>query len=95
MGKKEFKSGLDILLQGTNSENHETKPEVKQEISFDKEIRATFILTEDHVFKLKAIAYWQRKQIKQVLQESLNLYFKQIPKNEMNIAIESYSKIKN
>ncbi|MGD0915670.1 MAG: hypothetical protein ABSB22_04335 [Thermodesulfobacteriota bacterium] len=39
-------------------------------------IRATFILREDYLEKLKASAYWQRKQIKEVIDEALRLYLK-------------------
>jgi predicted porin len=38
--------------------------------------RATFILQEDLIDKLKAIAYWERMTIKDVLQDALAEYFK-------------------
>jgi len=37
-------------------------------------IRATFILRKDYLEKLKAIAYWERKRIKEVIDEALRLY---------------------
>jgi hypothetical protein len=39
-------------------------------------IRATFILRKDYLEKLKAIAYWERKKIKEVIDEALRLYLK-------------------
>ena len=39
-------------------------------------IRATFILRKDYLEKLKAIAYWERKRIKEVIDEALRLYLK-------------------
>ena len=33
--------------------------------------RATFIVREDHLEKIKAQAYWERKEIKQVVEEIL------------------------
>jgi hypothetical protein len=39
-------------------------------------IRGTFIIREDYLIKLKAKAYWDRKQIKTVLDEALASYFK-------------------
>lgn len=38
--------------------------------------RATFILRERHLEKLKALAYWERKTIKEVMDEALGDYLK-------------------
>jgi hypothetical protein len=38
--------------------------------------RATFILRKDHLEKIKAFAYWKRKNIKEVMDEALGLYLK-------------------
>ncbi len=35
-------------------------------------LRATFIIREDFLDKIKAIAYWERKQIKSVINEALS-----------------------
>jgi predicted ArsR family transcriptional regulator len=35
------------------------------------ETRATFIISKDHLTKLKQIAYWNRKQLKQIVAEAL------------------------
>jgi len=40
--------------------------------------RATFILREDYLDRLKALAYWERKKIKEVIDEALRLYLKGI-----------------
>lgn len=45
-----------------------------QEGTKEGETRATFILKEDSLDKLKAIAYWDRKKIKQVTEEAIALY---------------------
>jgi hypothetical protein len=39
-------------------------------------IRATFILRKDYLEKLKALAYWERKKIKQVVDEAFRLYLR-------------------
>jgi hypothetical protein len=39
-------------------------------------IRATFILRKDYLEKLKALAYWERKRIKEVIDEALSLYLR-------------------
>ena len=38
--------------------------------------RATFILKSDYLEKIKALAYWDRKQVKEVIDEALGLYLK-------------------
>ena len=38
--------------------------------------RASFIVREDNLKKIKALAYWERKNIKQILDEALAAYFK-------------------
>ena len=38
--------------------------------------RATFILKKNHLEKLKALAYWERKTIKEVLDEALGAYLR-------------------
>lgn len=37
--------------------------------------RATFILREDHLEKIKAYAYWERIQIKDVLEDMCEQFF--------------------
>ena len=37
-------------------------------------IRATFIVQEDQLAQIKALAYWERKQIKEVITEALSAY---------------------
>jgi hypothetical protein len=38
--------------------------------------RATFILRKHHLEKVKALAYWERKTIKEVVDEALGDYLK-------------------
>ena len=38
--------------------------------------RATFILRKDYLENLKATAYWERKTIKEVINEALGSYLK-------------------
>ena len=38
--------------------------------------RATFILRKHHLEELKALAYWERKTIKDVMDEALGAYLK-------------------
>jgi len=38
--------------------------------------RATFILRNDYLEKIKALAYWERKQVKEVIDEAMGAYLK-------------------
>ena len=38
--------------------------------------RATFILRKDHSEKVKALAYWDRKKVKEVMDEALGAYLR-------------------
>jgi len=78
MARKEFKSGLDVLLQSSKSEHPiSTTTEINDVLKKDlKEVRATFIVNEEQLTMLKAFAYWDRKQIKEILFEAIDFYFK-------------------
>jgi hypothetical protein len=39
-------------------------------------IRATFIVQEVHLPKLKALAYWDRRDVKEIVDEALQSYLK-------------------
>jgi hypothetical protein len=39
--------------------------------------RATFILRKDYLEKLKELAYWKRKTIKEVMDEALGAYLRE------------------
>ena len=79
MSKKTFTGGLNSLL-GENSDSikrgrpvTQTKEITKtsQEGTKENETRATFIVNEDLLEKLKAIAYWDRVLIKEVINTAL------------------------
>jgi AmiR/NasT family two-component response regulator len=39
--------------------------------------RATFIVRKEHLEKIKALAYWERKKVKEVVEEALEYYLKE------------------
>lgn len=59
----------EVLLTST------TIPKTKLGLK-DGWIRATFIVREDYLDKIKALAYWERKDIKQVVDEAMTEYLK-------------------
>ena len=81
MAKKSFSGGLNSLLGETNqaeqtAEQAEPKA-AKKEITKtsqigtkEKETRATFIVNEDLLEKMKALAYWERVLIKDIINQA-------------------------
>jgi len=78
MSKKNFTGGLNSLL-GDNDKPKRGRPKTStreitkssQEGTKEKETRATFIINEELLDKLKAIAYWDRVLIKDVVNTAL------------------------
>lgn len=82
MSKKSFSGGFESLLGNANE--GENKPKVgrpktqtkevtktSQDGTKENETRATFIVNEELLEKLKAIAYWDRVLIKDVVNSAL------------------------
>lgn len=79
MSKKSFTGGLNSLLGDQTDKPKRGRPKTStreitkssQEGTKEKETRATFIVNEELLDKLKAIAYWDRKLIKEVVDTAL------------------------
>lgn len=87
MAKKNFKAGFESLLG--DSEDHPPKS-IKSVVELRKqqpEIRATFIISEDHHNTIKAISYWERKMLKDILYEALEAYIAEYKKNKGEIIL--------
>lgn len=88
MSKKNFSGGLNSLLGDQPEKPKRGRPVTQtkeitkssQEGTKENETRATFIINEELLEKLKAIAYWDRVLIKDVvntaLQEAVSKYEK-------------------
>jgi len=88
MSKKNFTGGLNSLLGDQPEKPKRGRPitqtkevtKSSQEGTKENETRATFIINEELLDKLKAIAYWDRVLIKDVvntaLQETVSKYEK-------------------
>ncbi len=103
MSKKDFTGGINSLL----GEEKTDKPEVKaqpvsrteitkttQERTYEGDIRATFIIKENKLELLKALAYWERKKIKDLLDESLDSFLQAKDPELLKKAIEEFNKTK-
>jgi hypothetical protein len=79
MSKKNFKGGLNSLLGDQPKKATVGRPKTQfkeitkssQEGTKENETRATFIVNEELLDKLKAIAYWERKLIKEIVDTAL------------------------
>jgi hypothetical protein len=80
MSKKDFAGGLNSLLgempdrlskRGRPKTQTKVVTKSSQQGTKENETRATFILNEDLLDKLKAIAYWERVFIKEVVNAAL------------------------
>ena len=93
MSKKGFKSEFTSLLGTTQMPANEQPPAVQDsthanntdkaitrvadQSGKDLEVRATFIVQEELLDKIKGIAYWDRLQIKEVVNAALLRYIEQ------------------
>ena len=79
MSKKNFTGGLNSLLRDQPEKPKRGRPVTQtkeitkssQEGTKENETRATFIINEELLEKLKAIAYWDRVLIKDVINTAL------------------------
>jgi len=79
MSKKDFTGGLNSLLGDQPEKPKRGRPVTQtkeitkssQEGTKENETRATFIINEELLDKLKAIAYWDRVLIKDVVNTAL------------------------
>ena len=70
MAKKSFKSGTDEIL-GVQAPHQSIQTKEKE----DKTEARTTIVTKSHqINKLKAIAFWDRKSLKEVFEEAISMY---------------------
>jgi transposase len=89
MAKKNFSSGIDSLFQ-------DSKKEVTKEISKEKEkqiasfCRTTLIVNNDTYEKIKAIAYWERKAIKDIIENTFKHILSEYSSEKLNEILEYY-----
>ena len=96
MVKKSFSGGLNSLLGDTKpveqapevAEPKATKKEITKTSQIgtkEKETRATFIVSEDLLEKLKAVAYWDRVLIKDIVNNAFEDYISRYEKKKGEI----------
>ena len=80
MSKKSFRGGIDTILGESNQDEVQVKSESlvkttrKPDAPQPGEKRATFHISENTLEKVKAIAYWERLTIKEVVNDAFADY---------------------
>lgn len=93
MSKKNFTGGLNSLLGDQGEKPKKGRPvtstreitKSSQEGTKEGETRATFIVKEEILDKVKALAYWERLKIKDVLNTALEEYLARYEKKSGDI----------
>ncbi|MBI9063345.1 MAG: hypothetical protein JEZ14_15290 [Marinilabiliaceae bacterium] len=75
MAKKNFTGGMDLLLQGSKN-NIENNKKADKEKSQSKTTKATYYFDTDTLQKIKAIAYYERNTIGEILNAALKDYIR-------------------
>lgn len=86
VGKSDEK---DSPKRGRPKTNFKAVTKTSQAGTKENETRATFIVNEDHLESLKALAYWERRSIKEVLAQALTDYL-DANRKDLNKATELY-----
>lgn len=87
MSKKTFSGGLNSLLGEPSEKPKAGKPEeaIKKPSGGTGEIRTTLILQRELLEKVKAMAYWDRTTIKEIVASALEEAVKMYEKKNGNI----------
>ena len=99
MANKNFKSGMDSLLGGVTGKdsskrgrpktNFKEVTKTSQVGTRENETRATFIVNEEQLEAIKALAHWERISIKEVLAQAIEEYLA-TKKRDLPKAKDSY-----
>jgi len=78
MAKKSFSGGLNTILGEIGNDKTTTSAKTTSKVldHILDDTRVTFVLPEELVEKLRAVAYWKRMHIRQVVEEALTDYIK-------------------
>jgi len=90
MAKKQFTNSFQDIFSPT--ETHLLKEEFIRtpEDNDDKIQRTTLLLSKQTYKTIKAIAYWERKQIKEIIHEAFVTYLNSLDADELEKAIAQF-----
>lgn len=87
MGKKTFTGALNSVMreEAPEEQNSDTKKPGRPKTATPGGIRTTLILNKDLMEKIKALAYWERLLIKDVVEEAIEEKIKRYEKQHGEI----------
>lgn len=89
MAKKNFTGGIDSLFHYSKIDKkiETTEKNINRTISYS---RTTIIVNNDTYEKIKAIAYWERKPIKEIVELGFNAVLSLYPIEEQDKMIREF-----
>jgi len=92
MAKKQFTNSLQDIFSPTetpllNEELLKTPEHIEDKIQ-----RTTLLLSRQTYKTIKAIAYWERKQIKEIIHEAIMVYLNSLDADELEKAIAQFQR---
>lgn len=91
MAKKEFKNSFqDIFAPTTPQAVEEEIVNVSEEVE-NETLRTTVILSSKTYSTIKAIAYWERCQIRDLIDKSLNSIINSYSKEDLSKILKEYN----
>ena len=90
MAKKQFTNSFQDIFSPTETQLLKEDVAKAQEDNNDKIQRTTLMLNRKTYKTIKAIAYWERKQIKDIIEEAIAGYLNSIDVNELEKAIAQF-----
>ncbi len=80
MTREKMKFDMDSFMSGKPGKpdlsDKLSKPGLSSKLSKPEYRRATYIVKEEYIEKIKSLAYWERREITQVINEALEQYLK-------------------
>jgi hypothetical protein len=90
MAKKQFTNSFQDIFSPTETQLLKEDVAKAPEDNNDKIQRTTLMLSRKTYKIIKAIAYWERKQIKDIIEEAIAGYLNSIDANELEKAIVQF-----
>ena len=88
MAKKSFTRGVESLFPSNQKEESKKESVLSNEKSSYS--RTTIIIDDTLYEKIKAIAYWERKAIKDIIEKGFNRVISDYNEDEMDKIIKTY-----
>jgi endonuclease III len=90
MAKKQFTNSFQDIFSPTETPLLNEVILKTQEDKEDKIQRTTLLLSRQTYKTIKAIAYWERKQIKEIIHEAIVTYLNTVDADELEKAIAQF-----